>query len=197
MSVYSMTDARDNAELIEYAAMLGYFPAEASVLDATYGLGRFWTRFRPDRLTTNDLDVELATEFHDDFRKLNFGDGAFDVVVFDPPYGYRGTSRLASDKSYGLGEYLSTAERELLMADGLAECARVTAPGGRLLMKCQDQSVSAAKRFQTIMFANLGEEHGLELEDMLHLPGGRSQPEGKTQRHSWANYSTLLVFGKP
>ncbi len=197
MSIYAITEAKDNADLMVICRDLGYlFSGNGHILDATYGKGRFWTKYRPDGLVTNDLDPRTDATFHDDFRKTKFPPESFHVVVFDPPYGYRGTSRLASDADYGLGEYLSVDERHKLMADGMSECVRLLCKGGRLLFKMQDQSVSSTKHWQTIMFANLGRHLGLVLEDQLHLRSVRAQPAGKTQNHSWANYSTLQVHRK-
>jgi DnaJ-class molecular chaperone len=45
----------------------------------------------------------------------------------------------------------------------------------------QDQVVSGAKRWQTKMFANLGELLKLRLVDELHVVGYRAQPQRKCQ----------------
>ena len=107
---------------------------------------------------------------------------------------------------------------------GIIECARVVKPGGVLLVKCQDQVVSGAVRFQTLDFANTGVAVGLTLVDRLDYLSYRAQPktrpcspcgglgiagdlepcaacDGKgevatRQIHSRRNSSTLLVFRK-
>ena len=55
-------------------------------LDATYGLGRFWTKYRPAQLIGVDINPEKSDGLWGpmDFRNLNLQDQAFDVVVFDP-----------------------------------------------------------------------------------------------------------------
>ncbi len=71
--------------LIADVERLGYLPG--TVLDPTYGLGNFWNVYRPAQLTGCDIDPEKSPiGYSVDFRKLPFGDGEFDAVVFDPPY---------------------------------------------------------------------------------------------------------------
>lgn len=100
----------------------------------------------------------------------------------------------AVDERYGVDAYASREDRHDLIRAGMKECTRVLAPGGSLLVKCQDQVNGGRVRWQTIEFANYGVELGLELVDMLHMLGGRPQPPGRRQEHARRNYSTLLVF---
>ena len=170
---------RTNAQAIADAHELGYITEDDFVLDMTYERGRFWNLWRPSRdlaLVKNDLNPKMGN-VHFDFRKMPWMDGYFSVVVFDPPYGFRGTSKHAMDESYGLGEYLSVDERLTLMRDGMKEAARLS--NRTVLMKLQDQVVSGEKVWQRILFANYGESIGLRLVDELHVVGYRAQPQRK------------------
>ncbi len=188
---------RNNAELIRDVAALGYITG--SVLDCTYGEGKFWTLCRPDRLFATDLDPAKAPDGVYDFTALP-GDwtARFDTVVFDPPYKLNGTPDRIIDERYGVHEVTNWRDRLSLMSDGLHECARVTKVGGTVLVKCQDQVVSGAIRWQTDLMTEIGFERGLDKIDRFDLLGKhRPQPmEGRTQQHAHGRPSTLLVFRK-
>jgi hypothetical protein len=192
--VLSFDPARTtNAIAIVDAALLGYLDGE--VLDNSVGpAAGFWTKWRPDVLVTNDLDPAVEADYHYDARVAPFDSRSFDTVVWDPPYGYRGTSRLPSDARYGLaGPYLTVNERLELLVAGTLEALRLARR--YVLVKCQDARVSARHRSQTMVVAQAVAEHGGRLEGVLHVIGGhRGQPAGKRQLGPWTNYSTLMVF---
>jgi hypothetical protein len=175
---------------------LGYIKPLDTVLDATYGEGRFWKETAPARLTTNDLDPNTMADHHDDFTKMPWVDGWFDVVVFDGPYKLNGTPNsggpASSDASYGVGESTDWKMRMSLLRRGTRECARVASR--MLLVKCQDQVVSGNVVWQTRVLTTAAESAGFKLVDMLFVYGYREQPAGRTQRHAGRDYSTLLVF---
>jgi hypothetical protein len=193
--IRAIGDRTNNAELIRDCAALGYI--HGYVLDMTYGLGRFWKSYRPDRLLTNDLDRTTDADTHKDFTDLPFRSGAFDTVVFDPPYKLNGTGGShASDRGYGVANKGSIRSRHGLIKLGMSEGSRVLARGGHMLVKCQDQVCSGRKVWQTHEFTKYGEWLGLALVDQMHVQGYRPQPTGRRQVHSRGDYSTLLVFTK-
>lgn len=144
----------------------------------------------------------------------------------------------ASDESYGVDVWAGVEARHALLGDMLREGVRVLRPakrrvpgsrrtemvGGYLLFKCQDQVNGGRMRWQTRIFADLGESLGLRLVSQVHLMGYRDQParcvcthhrdkyhpdrgpctkpkcgcvgyEYQTaQDHPRSNYSTLLIF---
>lgn len=199
----AISTARNNAELIVQCRELGYLRDEWSIIDPTYGLGRFWSIWTPTRLEASDLDP--AKNPHPlgvvDFTAMPYGTATRDAVVFDPPYKLNGTSTnrgaATSDDSYGVaGPPTRWQDRHKLIRDGITDCVRVLRPGGFLLVKCQDQVCAGAKRWQTREFADHAESLGCRLVDMLHLTGHRKQPPGRRQLHAHQNYSTMLVLRK-
>jgi tRNA G10 N-methylase Trm11 len=188
-----------NAHLIETCAQLGYLRAEWSTLDPTYGRGRWWTRWRPDRLVTHDLALDGV-----DFRSLPYDAGTFDAAVFDPPYvsvGGRATTGLPDlHNRYGLTDAPTTpAALQHLIDAGLAEVTRVVRPRGVLLVKSQDYISSGRLWPGTHHTLTAAFDLGLELVDRLeHIaPRPRPQPPHRRQVHARRNLSTLLVLRKP
>ena len=57
------------------------FPETETILDMTYGSGKFWGDAPPWRVTGVDLNPERARDVCADFTRLPFVDGAFDVAM--------------------------------------------------------------------------------------------------------------------
>ena len=193
-TVQSVVRSQRNGPLIRAAAVL-WIAAGDVVVDVTYGRGGFWTDYRPATLIAHDIATDGV-----DFRRLPEHDGTVDVVVFDPPYiaqGGRDTSTVPDflDR-YGLTcAPTTTAGIFELVAAGMAEAARVLAPGGRLLVKCMDY-VNGGELV-------LGHHHvvttalalGLsQVDELVHVSGTGPQPEGRSQQHSRRAHTFLCVF---
>lgn len=182
-----------NGDLIADVARVGWLTADMSVLDVTWGKGRFWTKWRPRILVGTDIDPERSPSGRAvDFRELPFGDRRFDAVVFDPPYKLNGTPRLETDEVYGTGEVARWQDRMALIRDGAAECARVARKV--VLVKCQDQVCSGQMRWQTDVVTEAVCAKGFRKADRFDMIGGREQPAGRSQKHARGRGSTLLVF---
>ena len=191
---------RTNAELIAAVHELGYIDDDDTVLDPTYGNGRWWTTWRPQFLVRTDANPAKSPGWVGgaDFTYLPFADAQFGTVAFDPPYKLNGTATPSVDEPYGVESYASHTDRHDLIRRGMVECARVLRPGGVLLVKCQDQVCGGRVRWQTLEFSNHGQDViGLQLVDRLDMIGGRPQPSGRRQVHARRNSSTMLVFRKP
>lgn len=188
-----------NADLI--AAIAPLYIDGHTVLDVTYGRGGWWKRYRPAGLVAHDLALDGV-----DFRELPEHDHSVDVVCFDPPYvpagGQRSTVVTRGEQDYrdrfGLTEYRSQAELDALIADGLAECARVARHW--LLVKCSDyvnarhftlghrRVLNAADR---LGLTNDGDAWDLIVHHTGSGPGGHNIFEPlRARRH----HSYLLVF---
>ena len=184
----------NNAELIADVHRLGYIGEQ--VLDTTYGLGRFWTEYRPKYLVENDAHPDRGA-IHHDFTSFpdDWGD-RFDTTVYDPPYKLNGTPTLGKmDEDYGVENYTKVGAKIDLILNGAIEALRVTKPGGTLLVKIQDQVSSGRMYFLSDMIRD--KLHGAKKIAVFHLlTNPRPQPPGRSQKHARNNYSTLLVFRK-
>lgn len=182
-----------NADLIAAVAPL-YLGG--SVLDVTYGEGKWWDRFTPDPFTFHDLKIDGV-----DFRDLPHTDRSFDAVCFDPPYVPAGGVRLSGQtkaearyrSAFGL-EPRSLAELDELIGAGLAECARVF--DRYLLVKCMDFVTGGAFTLGHHTVTAKALELGLIPHDLIvHNagtgPGGHNITEIKRARRA---HSYLLVF---
>lgn len=168
---------------------------DGSVLDLTYNVGRFWRHHRPAELTTSDFDTAFDTDFHENCTDTRWESNSFDTVVLDLPYKLNGTSTglgpSAADESYGVGgTYTKVEATHDLMRRGLIESGRLARRW--VLFKCMDQIVSGRVHWQTRMFADVGEAHGLQLWNRLYVVGYRKQSRPQVNVHS--DHSTLLIF---
>jgi hypothetical protein len=110
---------KENSGMIVDAARLGYL--DGAVLDLSYGHGKFWKQWRPDELTTNDLD---PTKGHHHFDVNDPAPDhwveAFDAVVWDGPYRFSGTrDRGDFDEQYGLGKPVNADATLALLRAGV------------------------------------------------------------------------------
>jgi hypothetical protein len=199
--IESVVTARRNGPLIAQAAKLWIKPDDL-VVDVTWGRGRFWTDFQPERLIRHDLYTLDGV----DFRVLPEVDASVDVVVLDPPYtapGGRATSTIADfNDRYGIDLVPATvADTQELIAAGIKEATRVLKQGGRMIVKNADYISSG--RFVT------GHHHvvstalacGLSQVDEFIFHGGQG-PQPKVNRdgsprrqvHARRVHSFLSVF---
>lgn len=202
--IFAFGAVRDNAQRIIDCRTLGYLSHDQRILDPTWGEGKFWTKWDPlpPRLVACDLNpAKSPIGYPIDFTCMPFSDHEFDAITFDPPYQLNGTSTgkgsSAKDAQYGVDQYMPVAARHELIRHGMSECWRVLAPGGILLVKCQDQVASGRKHWQTDMFTAHAEKLGGRKVDELYVEGYRDQPQGTSQKHSRQDFSALLVIRKP
>ena len=184
-------DWTSNAHLIADVARLGYLPGH--VLDPTWGRGRWWQVWQPEKLTSHDLFTRDGV----DFRYLPESAETFDSIAFDPPYKLNGTPALGDfDNAYGVDVKNDRESKHQCIRDGMTECTRVLRFGGFLLLKCMDQVEGGKVRWQTDIFTTHAVSLGLEKVDSFNFPSYRAQPEGRGQQHARRNFSTLMVFTK-
>lgn len=191
----TLGDWNTNADLIADVAKLGYL--DGTVLDVTYGYGRFWTKHRPAYLIGVDLNPKKTdpTIGPVDFTAMPFPDGWADTVVYDPPYRLSGTPSLGDfDEAYGIEAPTSWRSRIHLIGDGARECARVARR--HLLVKVQDQVVSGQMRWQTDVVVDAVTPLGWRKADRFEFSGGSiPQPAGRRQVHALhAGVSQMLAF---
>ena len=183
-----------------------------SVLDVTYGEGKWWDRFKPDPFTAHDLYKLDGI----DFRALPEPDSSVDCVCFDPPYVNSGGESSAAlgvhfQGAYGIG--LDNINRngrgsrrvtiEELMIDGLRECVRVSRRW--VLVKCMEYAQGGSgsnfadfhdpPHLLTVEALRLGcRKHDQIVHNTGTGPGGHNIYEAKRARRA---HSYLLVFKVP
>lgn len=120
------------------------------VLDVCCGPRSFYFDKQDSRVTYCDLhprrktlcdgrELVVEPDVVADFRDLPFADGAYSLVVFDPPHLTRGHGWQV--EKYGV---LGPDWRADLAA-GFRECLRVLAPGGTLVFKWYEYSVPVSE----------------------------------------------------
>lgn len=187
-----------NADLIVDCVKLGYLADTDHVLDPTYGRGKWWTKWRPEKLTHHNRSKDGT-----DFRGLPYPGGSFDAIAYDPPYvcvGGRKTSGLQDYfQRYGMADTPDTPRGlQSLIDQGLVEMHRLVKPGGIVLVKCQDYVSSGRLWLGTHLTLGHALAQGFECIDRLeHVGSARPQPPGRRQVHARRNLSTLFVLRKP
>lgn len=132
-SVETGTSAQTVAKMLRVL-----FPDAGTVLDATWGIGRFWkgTPSTGLRVIGLDLSPHGRPDVLGDFTRLPFVDGAFDVCIYDPPYLSDTSRKTASIMDRRFGSYRSEREARSTVQAGAAEAWRVSRLG--ILVKVQD-----------------------------------------------------------
>lgn len=204
MSEIMSIEKRNNATMIAQMAELGILKEDVATLDCTFGLGRFWKKWKPALLIGTDLDPARSYfGLSVDYTNMEiFPDEFFGQIIFDPPYKLNGKSTgkgvSASDADYGVsGAYVNAKDRHDNIFAGVAECYRVLAPGGVLVLKCQNQICNGKMHWQVFEFTAYALSLGLELEAQFMNESWRPQPPGREQKSARNNYSTALVLRKP
>lgn len=122
---------------------------EKEVLDPCCGSRMFWfdkqhplALYADSREETHVLCdgrvLRVAPDLKTDFRAMPFADGAFRLVVFDPPHLVRAGASSWMAKKYGV---LSRQTWRGDLAAGFAECWRVLATGGTLIFKWNEDQI--------------------------------------------------------
>lgn len=123
------------------------------VLDPASGSRMFYFDKSDDRVVFGDIrreshilcdgrGLEVNPDEIMDFRDLPYPDGAFRVVVFDPPHLIKAGDNSWSFKKYGRLD--STTWRDDLRA-GFAECFRVLADHGVLIFKWNEDQIPVSQ----------------------------------------------------
>jgi hypothetical protein len=181
-----------SAEAVRRLVHLAFRDAHAA-LDLTFAHRGFWSEPLPPGLvvTSNNVDPASSTDLHLDFTATGLPDGAFDLVVYDPPHIADGGKNGIMARRFGTVRGIP-ALRELLQ-DGAREAWRISVVG--VLVKVADH-------------AHQGEHHSLTdwikaaipmpLYTDLHTirPTYLRDGRHKVTRVPHSNGSTYLAFRK-
>lgn len=164
-----------------------------SVLDATYGRGKWWDRFTPEPFIRHDLHTLDGV----DFRQLPEADDSIDTVCFDPPYipqgGYESSTSQEFVARFGLTGF-SRSELWAMLAAGLSEANRVARH--YVLVKCCDFVNGGSFHVGSHRVLTMADDLGMRCHDLIvHNtgtgPGGHNITEIKRARRA---HSYLLVL---
>lgn len=177
-----------NGDLMADVCRMWISPTD-TVLDATYGKGLMWRGAGREPDIRHDLALDGV-----DLRALPEADSSVDVVVLDPPYRphFGGTSTRMHDR-YGLQHVESIEDVLSLYRQGIHEASRVLRPGGRLLTKCADMTLSNRLRLVHVDILSMLPGASLELSDMFVLVNRDRIPGRGLQRRARRAHSYLMV----
>jgi hypothetical protein len=182
-----------------------YVATKSTVADVTYGKGVFWKGIPKDRYKL------LATDLKDgvDCRKLPYGDGEIDCVVFDPPYMHTpgGTAHVNHQNyeayyknnvsSNGSGKKYHEAVLDLYFKASHEAC-RVLRNEGIYIVKCGDEVCANQQRLTHVEIVNELTQNGFIVEDLFVLLRNNRPGVSRVIRqvHARKNHSYFLVFRK-
>lgn len=114
----------------------------ATALDLTHAHGRFWQAPLPPGLvvTRNNLDPSSSAELHLDFTATGLPDGAYDLVILDPPH--VADAGLNGIMGTRYGTVRGIAALRALVEAGVREAWRIAAVG--VLIKVADHAHQGA-----------------------------------------------------
>lgn len=194
-----------NADLIARVADL-YLTG--SVVDLTYGEGKWWDRYCPAEFVAHDLHKVDGV----DFTNLPEDDNTYDTACFDPPYVISGTASSEAlgpefQNRYGIGLHNLAAKKtatgsqrfEDMLRGGLLEAARVSRRW--VLVKCMEfaQGSHASVDFHDIPYLMTKwalEDAGMVKHDQIvhHTGSGPGGHNIWTPKRARRHHSYLLVF---
>lgn len=170
-------------------------PDARTVLDATYGSGRFWDGSTGLAVIGMDLNPDRAPHVRGDFTRLPFRDGSVDAVIFDPPYvtdaGVRSIMRAR------FGAFEGVAELRAAVEAGTREAWRVARIG--IVVKVQTY-VHASRLVRMPRWVEDAIAPA-DLFDEVYLESPTKAEDGKWARKGEqlsvrSNATTFLVFRK-
>lgn len=189
-----------------FPQVLSLYVAPAStVADITFGKGVFWKQVPREQYRLLATDVMSGT----DCRKLPYGEGTIDCVVFDPPYMHTpGGTAHVNHQNYegyyrnngtgnGTDRKYHEAVLDLYFQAG-EEARRVLRNEGIFIVKCADEVCANQQRLTHVELINEFAIKGFIIEDLFvvvrtHRPGVSRILQ---QAHARKNHSYFLVFRK-
>jgi len=142
-------------------------------LDCTYSRGLFWKDLKGPKIKTDLVPVTDDT-IPANSEDLPFRDGQMTSIMYDPPFVISG--KLYKENKEGSSVIAKRFEGyttyELLTNNyynTLEELYRITAPGGFVVMKCQDTVSGGKNHFTHAMVMSMAMEIGFYPRDLFIL----------------------------
>lgn len=171
--------------------------------DLTYGKGGFWSGWDEPEDPTPEIRVDLDPTGGASLRPnviadigcLPFPAGTLKSVVVDLPFIHaHGKQSIIGNR---FSSYPSQKALDNIHHDTARELARVMAPGGLVVWKCQDIIESSKQVWNHLLIHQHCERVGLHAEDLFILFRTRSALIGWNQRkqqHARRTHSYFWVF---
>lgn len=189
-SVSTGTNAKTVADILRVL-----FPDARTILDPTFGRGRFWSPRHPVAATVTGLDLDpgRARDAVGDFRALDFEDDSFDVVTPDPPYQWDMGRGKPSVMGARFGTYRSEDEARAAVQQCVREAWRVARLG--IIVKVQDHVHN-----RRVIWMSDWVKAALPVEpfDAVHLVRRHkiTDPKWTRQLSVWRNHATFWIYRK-
>jgi len=144
------------------------------ILDCTYNQGTMWRHCRYQPTFTSDISEQHKVSVVADFARLPFGDGVFDVIIFDPPHlptaAASANSSLIWERRYGItaaGEGREGDSVTPMFLGFIEEARRTLRRDGIVLAKIADITHNHKYQWQMVEFVNAARVSGMTPCDML------------------------------
>ena len=173
-------------------------------LDCTYSRGLFWKDLPGPKIKT-DLAPVTKDTIQADSEKLPFADDQMKSIMYDPPFVISGKlykenkegSSVIAKRFEGYTTYEKLTKNYY---ESLKELYRITAPGGFVVMKCQDTVSGGKNHFTHAMVMSMAMKIGFYPKDLfILLAKMRINSFGgkwNTQHHARKYHSYFWVFEK-
>ncbi len=152
-----------------------------TILDACCGARMFWFDKKDPRaffidkrtlepeLMSNGATLQVKPDAIMDFRKMDFPDKQFNLVVFDPPHVVRSGAKSFLAKKYGFLDKNTWRED---LRKGFSECFRVLKGGGTLIFKWNECHIPLKEILaltpERPLFGNRGGQGGEDALGRVH-----------------------------
>ncbi len=168
------------------------YPDALTVLDSTWGKGRFWVGTETVRVIGLDMSDHGRPHVLGDFTRLPFTDGAVDVVVYDPPYLSDTSTKRQSIMDRRFSSYRSETEAQATVQAGMREAWRVARLG--VIVKVQDHV--HASRFVDMVgwIREAVDGHPVYQRVDQARPVKLTDPKWTDQLSAWSNGATFLAY---
>lgn len=174
-----------------------------TIVDVTYGHGRFWRHIDRDAYDARCTDLTAGI----DLRATGYPNDFADMWVLDPPYRYKPTRNKPQDATPGHGrvdglynlttDLTNNAAVRALYVAGFTEAHRCLRHGGFLVVKCQDSSQDGKQVWMHCDLIDDASALGFACRELsIVATAATTKSRWPRQRHLRKAHSYFLVFRK-